>query len=233
MVELQDNGAAFQVGLGANGKATAFGASGQLSYSLVAQPDNTTLPVNGEGTLTLQECAFPSVADPIDSCAAMRVVSYEPGPSATASQPLTERADPTAALGIPENEDGFNFVSLGYGGSIVLDFETRLLNLSGDDLILYNTTFAGKSCEQYPERARVLVSRFGNDWVDIGSVCQDGSLEIGTLSWVRYIRIEDVSDQGAFFNGDVSDGYDLDAIVTPVCGRVLGISTGGRAAKTP
>src|SRR3954467_1571321 len=69
------------------------------------------------------------------------VVQYTPGLNAVGTAVLSERSDPNAALGVPEAKAGNDdpiptgtFVSLGYGGSITLGFETAACIKAGSAL---------------------------------------------------------------------------------------------------
>lgn len=123
-----------------------------------------------------------------------------------------------------------NFFSLGNGGSVTLSFPYSLFNGPGADVIIYETSFDDKltrTCGNYPEKARiegscdgvtfyeltVLPGDAGNGEVAGSSIiCRDGKLDFGSLPYVNYIRITDVTFVGlSNFPGN-GDGYDVDAV---------------------
>lgn len=132
---------------------------------------------------------------------------------------LPERSDPTKATGAPEGIiTPPSFISLGFGGNIILGFSGPVGNGPGYDLILHEITGGRAS---YPEeKAKVEVSQnLGGPWFEIGiasSKDADGKsyLDISTgaphLTYIQYIRVTDISDPTPF--EATADGYDLDAI---------------------
>lgn len=145
------------------------------------------------------------------------IVSFNQGTKKNGGPVPPERSDPTKALGPAENNDTYNFVSLGLGlaGEIVLKFDNYILNGEGDDLEIIETSFGSPSCAAYPERARVFVSQDGDNWDQLGEVCVDGSLDFSNgsqnLPWAKYVKLEDITNPNDFGSGDV-DGYDLDGV---------------------
>lgn len=53
----------------------------------------------------------------------------------------------------------------------------------------------------------------------MGTLCQDGTLEFGTLDWAQYIKVKDESQISSNRFGGTADGFDVDAItVLGSCG---------------
>ena len=122
------------------------------------------------------------------------------------------RTDSSRALGAPDcNDADGGFVSLGFGGSIVLRMDGGILNIPGNDLRICETTFGNRTCAQYPEHARIYVSQDGQNWTDLGTICQDGEVDIAPLNWILYVKIVDETNPSAF-GSQVVDGFDLDGV---------------------
>lgn len=150
------------------------------------------------------------------------VISFNQGTKKNGGAVPSERSNPSKALGVAENNDTYNFVSLGmgFGGELVLKFDNLILNEAGDDIEIIETSFNNPSCAQYPERARVWVSQDSIVWDELGDVCQDATLDLDNgsqqLAWAKYVKIKDISDS-AEFGGD-ADGYDIDGVRAIHCG---------------
>lgn len=133
---------------------------------------------------------------------------------------LAERSDPSKALGqaqssgaafdnpVPNGE----FFSLGFGGIIALGFGQQIINGPGDDIFVYEIT-GGTSYP--PETVEIFAKQTGNDWVFLGELTRDGSVDLGALAWADFIKIRDISDKEIF--EDTADGFDLDAVKAQVC----------------
>jgi hypothetical protein len=116
------------------------------------------------------------------------------------------------AIGMPGG-NGINFVSLGFGGSLIGKFDFVVFNQEGLDLQVIETSFGNPLCNKYPEKAQISVSKNGLDFTSLGELCLDGNLEIGDTAWIQYIKIEDSSPiSSTRFNG-AADGFDVDAVI--------------------
>ncbi|HPI11240.1 MAG TPA: T9SS type A sorting domain-containing protein, partial [Catalimonadaceae bacterium] len=125
------------------------------------------------------------------------------------------RSDPSKALGLPQNDDSFNFYALGFGGDVCVKFDFAIFDGPGGELKVVETTFGNNSCNQYRERAEIAVSFDGVNWNVLGEYCQDynGTIDITAAnSGIQYVRVRDVSNR-ADFSSALADGYDLDAVV--------------------
>jgi len=125
------------------------------------------------------------------------------------------RTDPEKTLNEAQDDDTYNFYSLGLGGELVLAFDNMIINGEGDDLKVYETTFNNKTCSEYPEKINVYASQNGEDgtWVFLGGPdCQEGDsfFDLGSLEWAQYVKIVDVSENSG-------DGYDVDAVEALHC----------------
>ncbi|MEX1190135.1 MAG: T9SS type A sorting domain-containing protein [Bacteroidia bacterium] len=159
------------------------------------------------------------------------VVSFDQGPRADGVSPIgVTRSDDNNALGgigspdvnIGEqanNSSTVEFVSLGFGGTLVLEFANPICNQDGNDLTVYETSYGSPSCAAWPERARVYASQTGCDgsWVMISpseGICQNADLDLGVLSWAKFIKIWDITDMTLnVFTAPNQDGFDVDAVV--------------------
>lgn len=135
------------------------------------------------------------------------VVSTAQGLRKNGSAVVPTRSDATQALGVAEdtNAEG-TFYSLGFGGSITLQFDN---SVSGG-VIVVEATNPG-----YPtETAQVSVSVDGSTWVTAGSVSTDGQVSMPeSVPCARYVRITDTSNPNDF-GDDTADAYDVDGVRT-------------------
>jgi hypothetical protein len=164
--------------------------------------------LNGAGTPTDNGLVAGSLQD---------VVSFVPGLRKNNSQVPMNRRMTDNVLGNPGGS-GITFVSLGFGGTLVAKFDYVVFNAPGADLNIVETSFGNPSCANYPEKARFYGSKDGISWTLLGEPCQDGTIDLGELDWLQYVKIEDTSPIASTrFNG-TADGYDLDGITTVLQG---------------
>jgi len=157
---------------------------------------------------------------------AVNVKSFAQGKNRDGSPVLTSRSSSTDALG-PAQTTGAavdssptGFVSLGFGGEIVLEFPNGIDDGSGPDIRIYEAT----GSNNYPaETVEVEVSPDASDWTTIvvtpDMVTYDGTVEIDLngVSVARYVRLTDVSNPADFPTRPKADGYDLDAVQAMHC----------------
>ena len=153
-------------------------------------------------------------------CYAVSVVDYTVG---TKGQKVKDsRQNPINALGEPQETEGnhFNFVTLGYGGELILDFEGAIPNLEGNDFQVFETNHDNKTCAQWTELANISVSQDLETWSSKQLICTDDEeIDISNLSnfeWIRYVKL-DTDDVPTNSN----DGFDVDAIVNLHCNNKL------------
>jgi uncharacterized surface protein with fasciclin (FAS1) repeats len=152
------------------------------------------------------------VADNLFFGFAAEVVSFNQGNMKNGNPVALSRSNPESALGVPQNTNAVNFVSLGFGGNIVVKFDYVVFDEEGYDLQIVETSFGNPSCNQYPERANVEGSINGTEWIDLNvSACQDVMVDINLIGALQYLRITDRSNASQF--NSTADGYDLDGIV--------------------
>lgn len=127
--------------------------------------------------------------------------------------PITDptRTNPNKTLGAPDNQ----FFSLGKGGNVVLSFTNFPINVTGNDVSIYEIT---NGRDTYPEeKAKVEISQDGTTWHTVGTASgtdaggiSSQDIALTTLTWFKLIRISDTTN---FALHDVTaDGYDLDAV---------------------
>jgi peptidoglycan hydrolase-like protein with peptidoglycan-binding domain len=192
---------------------------GSLDFARYIKIIDTSDPANFGGTadgydidaISAVECGFP---EPV-TCFANQIVSVSQGLKKNGNAVDTNRSNPLHVLGAPQHDDTLNFYSLGFGGEMVVAFDLPILNLSGDDIVLTETTFGNRSYESYPETAAVFASQNGVGWVFLGFAEHDASFDLGSLSWAQYIKIVDISETDAF--GPSDDAFDIDALEA-LCG---------------
>jgi RHS repeat-associated protein len=145
----------------------------------------------------------------------MTVVSYDPGTQLD-GQPISALySNPLQVLGTAQDDETLNYASLGFGGSLVVSFGGDLYNTEGSDVWLLESSPAGDT----RERVRVLASQDGVIWNLLGESSGDLLLDLGNLSWVRYLKVVDISDPAAFTAPD-ANGYDVDGLGGFACGEV-------------
>lgn len=129
------------------------------------------------------------------------------------------------ALGEPTRGDNFDFVALGYRGTLILGFDGAALALAGvNDLEIVETTNGPWNCHNYEERAEIYVSQQlvsqANE-VDnslfqyVGESCNHGVfLDVHAATGFDYftmVKIVDITPPHAQLPD--RDGYDVDGIV--------------------
>ena len=157
------------------------------------------------------------------------VSSFYQGMRADGVSPIgVTRSNPNNALGainvndvnigeVANNSSTVEFVSLGFGGELVLEFANPICNIWGsNDLTVYETSYGSPSCASWPEKALVYARQDEcQAWVLISpadGICQNADLDLGVLSWAKYIKIEDITNPTTFLANN-QDGYDVDGVV--------------------
>jgi len=156
-------------------------------------------------------------------CYATILVDYNPTTLNDFLTPVSGlRTIGTNALGMPQNSDAtvpeanVNFASLGFGGDITLGFSSPIKNGDGNDIKVFETTYAPstQNCVRYPERIRAFASQDLCNWVYLGEGCQDTEFDLGPLAWAQYIKLIDITPPaGGVFASETGDGYDVDGII--------------------
>lgn len=154
------------------------------------------------------------VCDIDNSCVGGEVIAFFQGFKKNGGPISSRRSDASNAAGFPEQGDGYNFVSLGFGGSIDIELNTIVVDQPGNDFVVIETSFkdANRSCQDYPETADVYVSENGAEYIYVGNTCRDGSFDIAVagLLQIEFVRIVDTSNPESF-NGN-ADGFDVDGV---------------------
>jgi hypothetical protein len=199
-------------GTGPNGESESFfltqaiGGPNTTKIKWVAFTDGSGYLVNKENTKASGGAQCPP---PVPPCYASEVISYTPGTQANGNPLPNNRKDPNQALGAPQGNDTYNFVSLGRnGGTLVLGFGGKITDGPGNDIKITETSFGNQTCNSYKEKADVYATQNGVTWVLLGQVCLDGEVDLaaGGLTWATQIKLVDATTQ----NG--SDGYDIDGV---------------------
>ncbi len=164
----------------------------------------TALATNMDGTVYTDargnEITIPGGAA---SCAT-RVVSFTPGENWTSDELAM---DPAAVLNVPDYDSyaDTNYVTLGAGGSIVLEFNIDIFDGEGNDIYIFEI---GPDVEA----TKVEVSSDLQTWIYVGDA--DGSLsgvdlngKIADGECFRYVRITDLDMTGGSY-----PGADIDAV---------------------
>lgn len=215
----------------------------------ISKPQNFTqnnAAVDGydvDGVICLNGRAETTPNDGLVACTAQDVVEYRPGKRKDGKNIGSERTKGQNALGEPDGNDSvLKFASLGFGdgrqkgekastGFITLRFDFVIFDKPGKDIKIFETSYGNPNFGQFPEEAKVYVSRDGNSWVYLGTTntnCSsklDSELDFaGKITWAQFVRIVDATDKNAkmknancqntnqnAFNG-AADGFDVDAV---------------------
>ncbi|MDD2807167.1 MAG: SdrD B-like domain-containing protein [Patescibacteria group bacterium] len=152
------------------------------------------------------------------------IISYTPGTRKNGTPVTVERSDASNALGVAENNYTLNFVSLGFGGELVLHFNNLIVNGAGDDLQLVESSYklvgsvySSPDCSSYPEQAQVFASQDGSNWVELGTKCLDSTFDLASLPWASYVKIVDASNKNSTYFPADADGFDVDGIKALNC----------------
>jgi hypothetical protein len=188
------------------------------NYALSLDGDTFTL---GNGDMA-SGCKLNSNPSGQNECYGSDALVYEPGTGNIAGN----RMDPTEALGAPERDNSngaMNFVSLGFGGTLIIGLDESGIALPGvDDLEVVETTWNNRTCESYEERADVYVSQQAvtdpadiddAQFVYVGQSCTNGaSFDVFAESGFTYFNLVKIVDASPEVGN--RDGYDVDGIVT-------------------
>lgn len=156
---------------------------------------------------------------------AVSIVEYNRGLRKDGQPIVAERTNPANALGAPQRADAINFVSLGFGGNLILDLNCVVFDKPGMDIEVVETSFGSPSCANYPETAKIEGSLDFLSWQVLDELCLDGFIDLAGKMPVRYLRITDMSNPNSFGNSNTTDGYDVDGVVV----LQPGCSTSGAA----
>lgn len=184
-----------------------------VSQIKVTNTANTPDGYDLDGVIAINGCQ-----ELIEPCYGAEVISYTPGlTNAGAAMTDPNRINPAKALGQPQGDDTTNFVSLGFGGEVVIGFDGVVMNEVGNDLIIVETTFGNKNFSNYPESADIYISQNGVDFYFLGSVLTNQSAQFNIdnavtptpLSYITQVKLVDTTPS----NSISIDGFDLDGIV--------------------
>ncbi len=178
-----------------------------------ANCDEVTVTANATTTCTITNTkqTAPQCVPGLDVWAET-VESYNPGLTKGGVAVAASRSNPDLALGEADWLSGGSagFVSLGFGGTIVVSYADYIVDGVGDDIFVHEATNG-----VYPaETALVEVSQNGSDWYPVGVAARGvTSFDLATTSllWINQIRLTDTTD--AQLHNDEADGFDLDAIM--------------------
>jgi len=191
------------------------------------------------------------VAKPVRQLTSAILPSW-PVPAAQNGYPIPARSIPGNVY-VAEKSDvigDMNFLSLGFGGQIVMRYSEWIGNGPGNDFTVYETTWGDPSCRPTnSEQALVEVSEDGVNWITPGTLtmgvagpynaCYNQAFDITPLTKAQYVRITDRTNPAWNVQGDGVDGYDVDGIEVsysmpptgatpnsnPLCGYQQGVAS--------
>jgi len=203
-------------------------SSASIIVSSLNSSEVTTISVShGGSTLTSDVAVVSEIPEDPTPCFATEVVNFNQAKKKNGGTISNQRSNPQQALDAPQENDTYNFVALGFGGSITLKLGQDLYDdgTYEPDLILVETSFgrADQMCynsgeRNYPEMAFLEVSEDNNTWYSLpNAYCRTSFVDISPaveegLAYVRYLRITDASNKS--WLGGNADGYDVDGIIT-------------------
>ncbi|GAB4111605.1 MAG: hypothetical protein OHK0057_20120 [Thermoflexibacter sp.] len=227
----------FQIGMEANGKPNSLGGSGLFYFSINYRDRDT----KGSLNISLERTCFPECQD-----FAIKVISYDER-TRKDGQPIDDtpnrqRNRPENALGRPQENDLYNFVSLGFGGNIVLELGSPVYNhnkyglraahnntligkeVSLGDIIVVETSFGrinqhcGQNQDQnYPERARFYgTESLSKPWVVLGEGCRTTFVDVAPAirAGHKFVKYLMVEDISDIDKFIYKDeGYDVDGVI--------------------
>ncbi|MGE3109171.1 MAG: hypothetical protein AB7G11_10745 [Phycisphaerales bacterium] len=165
---------------------------------------------------------------------ASRVEHFAQGTQSNGAPVVAERSDPAQALGAPQNADYVNFVSIGFGGTLVLGFDQAFMEY----VQIVETTYNNPAL--HPEACEVFVG-VGPSWdtaqyysLGIRQNTEDdvlmplgpANIQSGT-TFYNFLMIQDRCNPDLLPQD--ADGYDVDGVITvgaPVpapAGAVVGL----------
>jgi len=170
---------------------------------------NRTAPASGTFHLVVSVDSYDPWAD--------AAVSYNPGLQKGGGALPSDRTDTSKALGVDTDTDNapINFVSLGFGGDIVLGFDNYILDGAGNDIHVIETSYGNPSASSYPEEVEVLASQNGFTWTSLGTQIRsetnhDNNFDLnGLLPWAKYLKLVDKTNSTFTGFPDAADGYDV------------------------
>jgi hypothetical protein len=162
--------------------------------------------------------AYGPYAWALNSCELERpseVVSFDQGSSGPGLLLSSNTSDPAILLRSTSNSES---LTLGLGGSITLKFTVPIANYPAAGSLTIERPAGALPCALYPVRAEISGSIDGVHFVSLGTTCESASLDLGTFSWIAYLRIKDVTDttDPAFGSQPIS-GFDLRSVTGPGC----------------
>ena len=217
-----------------------FNLDNRVAQNLVLMNDDDLDPNSGIFSILIQNDEAVGTCSPI--AVLSEVIEFNQGVKKSGHLVSADRSIPENALNFSDASDSysgeFRFVSLGFGGSIVLGFDQPLCNKEGIDLNLVEISYGNPSFYDYPEQAEFFVSQDGISWVSLGTtdphdpelgcgakIDKAFDIEPSGFAWIKYVKVVDVTDPFAkrrdtntcgelssFAFNNAADGFDLDAV---------------------
>jgi hypothetical protein len=169
-------------------------------------------------SLVVVALASPTSAWALDSCNSehpSEVVSFQQGSLPAAPATSSNTSDPTILLRTSASEESLR---LGVGGSITLKFTVPIANYPASGALTIERPQNASPCSSNPVQAQISGSIDGEHFVPLGTVCESAAIDLGTLPWIAYLRIADVTDPSdPEFASNPAQGFDLRSVSGPGC----------------
>jgi hypothetical protein len=200
-----------------------FKTLGWIQYLKLQDVSNISHPFGGiadgydlDGVVCLHGEELNPVPAALSNQFATGVAGFTQGAMKNGNAVPSSRSNAANALGAPQGTDVVNFVSLGFGGQIILSFDYLVFDKTGTDITIVETSYGNPTCNNYPETARIEVSIDNINWFAVeGEACLDESIDVSSagLAYFSYLRITDASaTSSARFPGS-ADGFDVDGVI--------------------
>jgi hypothetical protein len=154
----------------------------------------------------------------LNSCSTDRpseVVAFQRGTFPPEAATAPETSDPNILLRTATTAES---VSLGIGGAITLKFSVPVANYPASGALTIERPQGALPCSSYPVRAEVSGSIDGEHFFPLGTFCESSGFSLGTLPWISYLRIRDVTDPSdPAFASIPARGFDMSAVSGPAC----------------
>ena len=143
-------------------------------------------------------------------------VCYKQGPNRVGGAIDANRSDISKVLTaqISDVQGPINFFSLGYGGWLIVESDSPIMNGEGNDVTLIETTW-NEASYPFGESARLYASQDGSSYVDLGQTTYNGSFDLGGLSWARYFMVVDATVPSNSFDAFDVDGFTFTTVGEP------------------
>jgi hypothetical protein len=195
----------------------------RLFVSLCLSKLESQMKTNQQITVLLSSLVVVALASAtsawgLDSCNLehpSEIVSFQQGSLPAAAATSTGSFDPKILLRTAASEES---LILGLGGSVTLKFTVPIANYPASGALTIERPQSAATCSSNPVRAQISGSIDGEHFIPLGTLCESAAIDLGTLPWIAYLRITDVTDPSdPAFTSNSAQGFDLRSVSGPGC----------------